>query len=158
MIVYWLLFAYVALGAVLSPQKSYLVPGEPSSQRLPSLSFATSPMLGFCAMIIALLIGFRYEVGGDWRSYGFWFRLAGRVDLEKLLAFKDPGYQFLNWAVQQLDADLWLVNLICGLIFAWGLWRLVRIQPDPWLAMLIAVPYLVIVVAMGYSRQRLPLG
>lgn len=36
--------------------------------------------------------------------------------------------------------------------------RFARSQPDPWLAVLVAVPYLVIVVAMGYSRQAVAIG
>src|ERR1044072_5001879 len=53
---------------------------------------------------------------------------------------------------------LWAVNLVCGSIFAWGLYRLCRIQPSPFTAMLVAVPYLVIVVAMGYTRQSVAIG
>jgi len=47
---------------------------------------------------------------------------------------------------------------VCGSIFAWGLYRLCRIQPSPFTAMLVAVPYLVIVVAMGYTRQSVAIG
>ena len=31
-------------------------------------------------------------------------------------------------------------------------------QADPWLSVLIAIPYMVIVVAMGYTRQAVALG
>ncbi len=47
---------------------------------------------------------------------------------------------------------------MCGAIFTWGLLRFCRAQPDPWLAFAIAIPYLVIVVAMGYTRQAVALG
>jgi hypothetical protein len=36
--------------------------------------------------------------------------------------------------------------------------KLAKTQPDPWLAILVAVPYLVVVVAMGYSRQAVAIG
>ena len=39
-----------------------------------------------------------------------------------------------------------------------GLVSFARLQPRPWLAILVAVPYLVIVVAMGYSRQACAIG
>jgi hypothetical protein len=50
------------------------------------------------------------------------------------------------------------VNLVCGAIFAWGLQRFARAQANPWLAMVMGIPYLVVVVAMGYSRQAVAIG
>jgi hypothetical protein len=100
----------------------------------------------------------RYKVGADWDSYEFLFSYAQYGRLGRLLTLGDPGYQFLNWIVQWADGSLWIVNLICGSIFAWGLYRFCMAQPNPWLCFVIAVPYLVIVVAMGYSRQAVAIG
>ena len=144
MLIYWLLVGYFALGALITPVQ----------QATPR----AGPLLIFGAVITALLIGLRYEVGGDWETYAFWFKYAGGVDLGRMLEFKDPAYQVLNWSAKQLGFQIWVVNLVCGAIFSWGLLRFVRTQPDPWLAMLIAVPYLVVVVAMGYTRQAVAIG
>ena len=100
------------------------------------------------AVIVWLLIGLRYKVGADWETYRFLFSYAGYAKLGRALAVGDPGYQFINWAVQQVGGELWQVNLLCGLIFTWGLYRFARAQPDPWLCIAVAIPYLVIVVAM----------
>jgi hypothetical protein len=43
-------------------------------------------------------------------------------------------------------------------LFSWGLVAFCRQQPRPWLALAVAVPYMVVVVAMGYSRQGEALG
>jgi len=43
-------------------------------------------------------------------------------------------------------------------LFAWGLVLFCRAQPRPWLALAVAVPYLVTVVAMGYTRQGVAIG
>lgn len=145
MVVYWLLFGYFAVGAMLGRD----VP--PGQSRGPLLLIVGS-------ILIAVLIGLRYEVGGDWESYEFWYSYARYADLFRMLQFKDPGYQLLNWVAQQLGLGIWLVNLICGAIFSWGLYRFARVQSDPWLAMLVAIPYLVIVVAMGYTRQAVAIG
>ena len=115
-------------------------------------------MLAGGALVIALLIGFRYEVGGDWHQYELMFTYAQFADLARMLEIGDPGYQLLNWVVEQVGGDLWLVNLIGGLIFGWGLLRFAAAQPDPWLAMVVAIPYLVVVVGMGYTRQALAIG
>ena len=143
MLIYWALFAYFAVGALLAPAR-------------PTRATSVPFILG--AIATAVLIGLRYEVGADWPTYEFWFSFAGRVDLSQVLKYGDPGYQIVNWLVQQLGFKLWLVNLICGAIFSWGLFRFCRSQPEPWLAVAVAIPYMVIVVAMGYSRQAVALG
>lgn len=146
MLIYWALFAYFAAGALLAKPQS----GDVRTH--------SRPLLAFGAIVTALLIGFRYEVGGDWSTYQYWFSYAERVDLGRLLKFGDPAYQLLNWGVAQLGLEIWAVNLICGAIFAWGLWRFCKAQPEPWLAFALAIPYMVIVIAMGYTRQAVALG
>ncbi|MDQ3077403.1 MAG: EpsG family protein [Pseudomonadota bacterium] len=105
-----------------------------------------------------MLIGIRFEVGADWQAYQRMFAFAGLADFDRILTLNDPGYQILNWLAQQFGVGIWLVNLVCGAILAWGLSRIARAQPEPWLAVLIAIPYLVVVVAMGYSRQAVAIG
>jgi hypothetical protein len=64
----------------------------------------------------------------------------------------------INWLISWLGLQIWAVNLVCGCIFAWGLWRFAANQPNSWLVTLAAIPYLVIVVAMGYTRQGVAIG
>ncbi|MEO8453807.1 MAG: EpsG family protein [Sphingomicrobium sp.] len=143
MFVYWVLFAYFAAGTMLSPKE-----GQRSTR--------LTPLLLFGAFVTAILIGFRYKVGGDWDTYEFFFNWRGGG--RNAPPAEDPGYQAINWIVQNLQLDIWGVNLICGAIFTWGLFRFCLVQTDPWLSALIAVPYMVIVVAMGYTRQAVALG
>lgn len=143
---YWLLFGYFASGSLLN--RDYSDRG----------TNAGYPLLKMGALLIALLIGLRYRVGGDWTAYERMFAFAKYNSLDRSLALGDPAYQLLNWSVQALGQEIWLVNLICGLIFSWGLIRFTLTQPSPWLATLVAIPYLVVVVAMGYSRQAVAIG
>lgn len=142
---YWLLFAYFAAGTLLSDNTSR------SQGRV-------SPLLGAGIVFTALLIGLRFEVGADWATYKLLFAYAEYADLGRALEIGDPGYQFLNWLVRSLGAEIWLVNMFCAGIFSWGLFRFAQAQPSPWLAVLVAVPYLIIVVAMGYTRQAVAIG
>jgi hypothetical protein len=144
LLLYWLLFAYFASGTLLTR--------ETAGRR-------TAPaILLLGAIFVWLAIGLRYKVGADWRAYEFLYSFAGYSGLGRILEFGDPGYQLLNWALQQIGAEIWVLNLICGLIFTWGLYRFASILPDPWLAFVVAVPYLIIVVAMGYTRQAVAIG
>ena len=107
---------------------------------------------------ICLMIGFRYQVGGDWIPYVHIFERAQYQDFFELGRHGDVGYQALNWTAQELSFPFWSVNLVTGLIFSWGLARFARSTPNPWTALVVAIPYLVIVVAMGYTRQGAAIG
>jgi hypothetical protein len=144
-LIYWALLGFFAAGALLTR------PMQPGVQ-------SRHPLLVLGAILTAVLIGVRYKVGADWPTYDFMFHYAARASLGHVLQLGDPAYELVNWTVQQVGGAMWMVNLVCGAIFAWGLVRFCKAQPDPWLAFAIAIPYLVIVVAMGYTRQAVALG
>lgn len=108
--------------------------------------------------LIFLLIGYRYEVGADWTTY------AGKVEQQLYLPFldvfsqKDPAYALLNWLGANWGGGVYLPNLICAFLFTSGLVKFCRVLPRPWLALAVATPYLVTVVAMGYTRQSVAIG
>lgn len=146
MIPYWLLFLYFTAGVLLAR-------GPTDEVRR-----GNQPMIIFGGLIVAVMVGLRYRVGTDWENYENLFFAARHLSLGELLRIGDPGYQFVSWVAQAVGADLWFVDLVCAVIFAWGLTRFAQAQPDPWLAYLVAVPYLIIVVAMGYTRQAVAIG
>jgi hypothetical protein len=53
---------------------------------------------------------------------------------------------------------VYVVNFVYGATLAAGTVAFFRRQPWPWLALLVAVPDMLIVVGMGYSRQGFALG
>jgi hypothetical protein len=110
------------------------------------------------AVITALMVGLRYEVGGDWAPYLAIYNNIYFQQLIPALSLSDPGYALLNWLGAQVDTGIWFVNLVCAGLFVAGVGRLASRQPQPWLAMLIAVPYFIIVVGMGYTRQAAAIG
>lgn len=146
MLIYWLLFLYFAIGAMVEGRRPAASPGH------------VDLLFRFGCLLIALIVGLRYHVGADWIPYEDMFAYARGQTLGSLPAMGDPGYYLVNIAVQWIDGDLWLVNLVCAAIFAWGLMRLAEAQERPWLAVVVAIPYLVIVVAMGYTRQAAAIG
>jgi hypothetical protein len=169
MVPYWLLFLIFAAGAlafgavVTMPQ-----PNADAASQLQNRDRQRhhwwerlgrhSPLLPVAALVPAVMIGLRYHVGTDWNAYVEIFKRLNRPDFLSALAITDPGYAALNWFAHAANAGIWLVNLICGLLFMFGVVRFVRVQPNPWLALLVAIPYLVIAVGMGYSRQAVAIG
>ena len=107
---------------------------------------------------LTLFIGLRHEVGGDWFSYLPYLTRAKDLTVIQLVEWGDPGYNILNWFFASESWGIYGVNLISSAIFSFGLIIFCRAQPRPWLALCMAIPYLVIVVAMGYSRQGVAIG
>ena len=107
---------------------------------------------------LTLLIGLREQVGGDWFSYFPYLDRAFGIPLADVFLEDEPGYGMLNWIGANWGGSVYLVNTVCGLIFTIGLLQFCRAQPRPWLALTLAFPYLITVVAMGYSRQGVAIG
>ncbi|MCP9883373.1 EpsG family protein [Cyanobium sp. Alchichica 3B3-8F6] len=106
----------------------------------------------------SFFIGLRVEIGVDWFNYLPYLDQQLDAPLGFALASKDPGYAMLNWVAVQLDWGVFGVNYICAAIFSAGLVLFCRQQPYPWLALALAFPYLIVVVAMGYTRQGVAIG
>lgn len=114
--------------------------------------------LALFAIIAALMIGLRFEVGGDWGTYLLYTEMIEAMSFRESIELNDVGYMAINWVSVQLGFGIAGVNLVCGSLMAYGILRFCRQQPLPWLGLLITTPYLLIVVGMGYSRQGVALG
>ncbi len=109
-------------------------------------------------VLLVLMIGLRYQVGGDWGSYIRIMNEACGYPLWKDPIARDPAYYLLSWFTCQSKLGVWFINTVGAVIFTWGLTAFCRAQPRPWLALVVAAPYLVTVVAMGYTRQGIAIG
>ncbi len=150
MLTYWTAFVILAWMAM-----SHARPRAAGIQTLPGLNW----QLTFIAL--SLFIGLRHEVGADWFAYISSIENAAQesfLGYFKFIGFVDPTYTTLNWLAANLGGGVYFVNLICGVLFTWGLLAFCREQRRPWLALLVALPYLVTVVAMGYTRQGVAIG
>lgn len=146
MIPYWLLFLLTAWLAVT----------ELRSVRGKSARWSGSWHAIF--WLLVLMIGLRYEVGGDWWNYFSRLRISENQTFLEAVSKGDPSYSLLEWVGAATGLGVYFVNLACSVIFSWGLVVFCRAQPRPWLALVAAVPYLVTVVAMGYTRQGTAIG
>lgn len=109
--------------------------------------------------VFTILIGLRVDVGGDYNNYLDIYNAAAGSDLlDAIEISRDIAYGLLNWISGKLGLGLYGVNLVSGAIFMTGLMVFQRREKEPWMAFAVAVPYIVIVVAMGYTRQSVALG
>lgn len=124
---------------------------------VPSAHLGMAWIITFVSLV--LLIGFRYEVGGDWTTYlAHNEQLQGEALEVDYFLKRDFLFELLSWLGANVGGGVYFVNFVCAVIFSWGLIVFCRSQPRPWLALLVATPYLIIVVAMGYTRQAVAIG
>ncbi|WP_267414709.1 EpsG family protein [Sphingomonas sp. GC_Shp_1] len=144
MLVYWLIFAFWSVGAIQSERRRDRDPRR--------------PLFIVTAVAMVVLIGFRFQVGTDWLNYLDIYNNVSLLTFFDALRATDPGYGFFNWLAAQLGYGVVFVNFLCAILFVYGFATLAWRQPNPALAALVATPYLIIVVSMGYTRQAAALG
>jgi hypothetical protein len=140
---YWLMFVI--------PAWAILMPGRLK----PAQSWV--PWAGVF-LLFTMMMGLRHEVGGDWFAYLPHFLDVGFLTLGEVITGSDPGYFLVNWLVSHAGGSIYHVNLFCAMVMMWGTVVFCRAQPNPWLALLAAVPFMLVVVGMGYTRQAVALG
>lgn len=148
---YWIMFLVPALLATQEQQRQ-----TPRVRGALDLASPSGWLVVACAF--CLMIGLRFQVGGDWYTYLLNMKPVARLSFERILSLDDPGYHLLEWLSLKAGWGVYGVNLAGAAIFTGGLFRFCRFLPRPWLALAAAVPYLVIVLGMGYTRQGMALG
>ena len=141
MIPFWLAFILPASLSLISVQRKY---------------FSLIWVLLFASFV--LFAGLRHEVGGDWGAYLGMYNEVQYFSFWEYLSRREMGYSILNWVAFQMDGGVYLVNLFSAFIFFICLIIFCRAQALPFLAFTVAVPYLIAVISMGYTRQAVALG
>ena len=104
MLPYWVLFFIPALYAIGDVKKSL------------QLKKVSNWDLNwyFIIIVISLMVGFRYQVGGDWESYLDKLQSVSYGFYEALFESGDPGYNLINW-LSLFYGGIFFVNFICGI-------------------------------------------
>jgi len=150
MLIYWFLLLFPFLMIITDHNKIYT---------FGKFNIFTSSNFAWVSFffILVITIGLRHQIGPDWYNYENMLGVAREGNFIKSIKFSDPGYMLLN-IIGAKWGGLYLVNTFAALIFSYGLIRFCNRQLNPWLAILVAVPYLVNVVAMSYTRQSASIG
>jgi hypothetical protein len=143
-IAYWALFAMFAAGAFITH----------GGDRAPG----PKPLMIIAICLLALFVGLRWEIGPDWSNYRAMYRYLSDNSIQDAFRQSDPGFHIIIMALRDRHAPFWALNLVCAAIFSFGLARFCMSLPNPWLALVVAVPYLVIVIAMSALRQATAIG
>ena len=143
MLIYWIMYLLPAIFAVLIVQKNKL----------------DLILLAYVGLILSLIIGFRQNVGADWSSYITHYNEIKDISfLEIFDRSGDYGHLICNWLMAKLNFGIYGVNFIYAIIFITALIKFCKVEQNPWIAISVATPYLVTVVAMSLSKQSVALG
>ncbi|MFM5907003.1 MAG: EpsG family protein [Novosphingobium sp.] len=148
MLVYWLFLALPSLMALFYPV------GGAIQARRPGQDYAFWVFI----VVYVALGALRYQTGGDWLNYENMFDEIRLDDLSFAVTFTDPLFGLLMWVSAQVGLGLPLVYAVCCFLLVYGVVQVCRQFEDPWIAIVIAVPYLLIVVGFGYVRQAAAIG
>lgn len=106
-------------------------------------------------VFVFLLIGFRYEVGGDWWNYLVNYDSFSELNFYDLNLLNEPLYGAINIVASIFDLGILFVNIVCALIFCYCIFKIslyVNVR-DRFMVLLVLFPVLVVIVGMGYTRQ-----
>jgi hypothetical protein len=108
-------------------------------------------------IFVFLVIAFR-ETGGDFEYYQKLVNLVSIVSFDDAMKMSEPAFGALNWISNWLGFGIYGVNAVCALIFLFGFARFCARESRPFLMLALSIPYLIIVVVVGYTRQGTAIG
>src|SRR6266852_2356121 len=127
-----------------------------------SVTFGNPParkvIYAIALIFLFLFVGFRYEVGCDWKGYEFLFDAARYWTMDDSLQGSEPAFSIIVYLLNYSDLDYPYINVISAAIFFIGLCVLARRQPDPLSVLILAFPVLIINLSMSGIRQAMALG
>ena len=152
MLAYWLLFSIFAFSAI-NENKKYV-----TNDNL----FAIGLSWYFWVFILTFFIGFRDSIGTDWFPYVRLFNKISIISFQELLTnisySENISYSILIWISSKLGFGIYGANLLMGFIFSLFLIIFCNHFDRPYFALLISIPYIIVVVGIGYGRQGVALA
>lgn len=108
-------------------------------------------------LILILFVGFRFEVGGDWKAYLDWQKSVEGLSMYESILLPSPIYSFINFLSLNLGG-IYFVNLCCATLCILGLHAFSKASENPKFVVISLLPFVIFILSMGFSRQALALS
>ena len=109
-------------------------------------------------VIYVVFVGLRYKVGPDWVQYGFIHTSLAYYGFWDMFLRPEPLSYLLFWISEALGLHVYLSNFVAAVILMIGVLSFARRTASPWLALVAATPYFIVVVSMSGIRQSMAAG
>lgn len=130
-----------------------LIPAIMLPQRNPT---KVAWVIAFLSLVV--LVGLRHKVGMDWNNY---LVMLGKVDAAPYvdsLRIAEPAYATLLWLSGNSGLGVYGVNIASATLLLLGVFKFSKVTALPWVALVCAMPVLVVVVGMSANRQAAAIG
>lgn len=124
-------------------------------------SFSNKYIVYIIFISLVFFIGLRNEVGTDWNliyTNFLDFQSDYETSGELVGVTSEPLYTLISFLSNTFNSSIYGVNVICCLIFFAGLFRFVSTLKRPWLALVLAYPYYILVASINFNRQSAAIG
>lgn len=111
-----------------------------------------------CFTVFLIFLGLRYEVGMDWNNYEAKHQQMKMVPFSFMVYGPEPLSNVLMWVSANYGFDVVLSDMVSSLLLLIGVFALSRRTPNPWLGILAATPYLLLVTGLSILRQAPAIG
>jgi hypothetical protein len=103
-------------------------------------------------------VGLRYEVGPDWVQYAYIHSSLAYYTFWQVAIQAEPLSYLLFWASQTLGYEVYLSNIVAAFLVMLGVFCFARRTANPWISLVVATPYFIIVMGMSGVRQAMAAG
>lgn len=142
------MWPFLVFGGIFAGAATFGRPGKPAA--LPWVAMF---------LLTVVFVGLRHHVGMDWNNY---LRMIYAVNISRdwsqALSVSEPFYALLlafgNWT----GGGMYVVNLVATVLAMIGVFSYARRTPEPWMALVAAMPLYIVVVSMSANRQALAGG
>tara|TARA_Y100000768_G_C23921031_1_gene654951 strand:- start:219 stop:1292 length:1074 start_codon:yes stop_codon:yes gene_type:complete len=113
---------------------------------------------------LSIFIGLRHEVGGDWINYQLSYAYITKQNFKEFISssvnYNEFGYKLIIFICNQLSNKymFYISNYISAFIFLFFYINFIKNFNYKSLLFFFSIPYLIIVVSMGYTRQSIAIG
>ncbi|GEM_PF-1889896 len=137
----------------------FLMIGVPAVAALYSSRSAQASFYLFVVFVIFVgVIGLRWNIGPDWFAYTTHFNRYENMTAADILADGEVGWGIVVKLATSFGWGMTGLTLMSALVFTFGVCAIARACQEPMIAMVAAVPYLSIAVAMSGMRQAMAMG
>lgn len=105
-----------------------------------------------------LFVGLRFQVGPDWIQYGYIHMTMGYEKFWDVILQPEPLSYALFWISENTGNHVYLSNIVGAVVMMTGVFAFASRTINPWLAIVAATPYFVIVMGMSGVRQAMAAG
>lgn len=109
-------------------------------------------------LLFVLFMGLRFEVGMDWGNYIAIHEIVADSPFYAVFLDTEPASYALFWVSKYLNNDTLFTNIVAAVLLIVGVFSFAKRTLNPWLAVVSAAPYLIIVFGMTGIRQAMAVG